>query len=673
MKAYGACIYLKTHNNNGEVFVSLACSKSRVAPLKTVSLPRLELCGALLLAELAKKVSLALRGIQFSNFYFWTDSTIVLSWLRMEPNHLKIFVANRVTKILETTKSLESSWNHVPTKLNPADLVSRGVSPNQLKNKDIWWHGPKFLRCDQSSWPKIETTKVDLIPELKELESVAMTMILDDGILERYSSYNKLIHVVAYIFRFFHNCCPKGSAHNRVVGFLHSEELQHARNALLKMVQLKHFPNEINNLKKNKHIHNTSKLKCLNPFLDEQGIIRVGGRLSNSNLSSECKYPIVLPSKGNFTKLVILKYHLQHLHAGPQLVLSRIRTEFWPLNGRRTVRSVLIKCIVCFKYKPVGFIQQMGNLPADRVSVSRVFSKIGIDYAGPYLIKEIKHRNKKLVKAYVCIFICLATKAVHIELVTDLTVDGFLNIFRRFIARRGLCSDIYSDNATNFTGANRELRKFGVLVNDIKFQSFLTESSIKWHFIPPRSPHFGGLWESAVRSVKSHLMKILNNVHLTYEDLYTLLTQIESILNSRPLTPLTDDPNDFQILTPGHFIIGDSLTSYPEPSISQLQVNLKSRYKHLQMLTEHFWKRWSSEYLHNLQVRSKWQNDPTVIKNGALVIIKEDGTPPRSWSLGRIIALHPGKDNIVRAVSLKTSSGVLKRAVTKICVLPIDC
>ncbi|XP_023310160.1 uncharacterized protein LOC111691478 [Anoplophora glabripennis] len=267
----------------------------------------------------------------------------------------------------------------------------------------------------------------------------------------------------------------------------------------------------------------------------------------------------------------------------------------------------------------------------------------------------------------------MTSKATHLELVTELTTSMFLNALKRFVARRGLCSHIYSDNASNFTRANRELLEFYHIIQKDQIQNYLRDQKIQWHYIPARSPNFGGLWEAAVKAVKHHLKRILNNIHLTYEEFYTLLTQIEAVLNSRPLTPLSSDPEDLEALTPGHFIIGEPLNSVPEPNVENQRLTPVARYHHLLRMTQHFWKRWKNEYLHNLQQRSKWkfQSDVSSLI-GSLVLLKEDNTPPQQWPKGRITAIHPGHDNIVRVVSVKTPSGIVKRALGRVCVLPLN-
>lgn len=319
----------------------------------------------------------------------------------------------------------------------------------------------------------------------------------------------------------------------------------------------------------------------------------------------------------------------------------------------------------------------MENLPSSRLNSGRPFTTVGIDFAGPFLIKDGKLRSRKIIKCYLSVFVCFSSKAVQLELVGDLTSDAFLNALKRFISQRGLCNHIYSDNATNFVGAKNALNEVSnwlkSLEKDSKFAEFLNQNLISWHFISSHAPNFGGLWEVAVKTAKYHLYRIVGNVHLTFEGLYTVITQIEAIMNSRPLFPMSNDPNDLEILTPGHLLIGNSLTALPQSSVVELPTNRLNQYQHLQQLVQHFWSRWSKEYLLHMQQRSKWKvNNTFDIKIGTMVLIKEDNAPPLNWKFGRVVETYPGSDGIIRVVDIKTSSGLLKRSVRKLCILPIN-
>ncbi|XP_066248815.1 uncharacterized protein [Euwallacea similis] len=314
----------------------------------------------------------------------------------------------------------------------------------------------------------------------------------------------------------------------------------------------------------------------------------------------------------------------------------------------------------------------MGELPKARVTPSRPFLSVAVDYAGPFELKDGKTRSRKLIKGYISIFVCLATKAVHSEVIMDLTSDGFLSMLKRFVSRRGLCSHIYSDNATNFVGCNNELISIQNLMKSSQFKTYTLHSNIRWQFMPARSPHWGKLHEAAVKSCKHHLKCVLNGTHLHYEEFYTLTTQIEAILNSRPLVPMSSDPNDLNAFTPAHFLIEQELTAIPERDLTSDKINFTKRYHHVQLM-KHFWSRWQKEYLHHLQQRNKWQRasgpNPHV---GSLVLLKEDHVPPQCWPLGRIAAFHPGKDDVVRVVTVKTKNGVVKTVVTRVSLLPVQ-
>jgi len=271
----------------------------------------------------------------------------------------------------------------------------------------------------------------------------------------------------------------------------------------------------------------------------------------------------------------------------------------------------------------------------------------------------------------------MAVKAVHLEVVSDLSTDAFLNAFKRFISRRGRPADMYSDNGTNFVGANRQLEKceefFGSEQSKRHIMDHGMSKAIKWHFIPARAPHFGGLWESAVKSFKSHFYKTASETAMTFEEASTLVSQIEAILNSRPLTAISSNPNDLNYLSPGHFLVGNTLTSYPEMDIMEVKVNRLSRWQMLERIRQHFWKRWTSEYLLTLQQRNKWSTSKgSQIKVGQLVICKEDGLPPLKWIVGRVQSVAPGADDIVRTATIKTATGEYKRPAAKLCVLLIE-
>lgn len=671
--AYGACLYMRSTSLDGSTLARLICARSRVAPLKSTSLPRLELCGALLLATLFSKITEALT-VKIDGCFFWSDSTIALAWIKSDSSRWQTFVSNRVAEIQRLTPG--DKWNHVATDQNPADFLSRGMDARNLSTSNLWWKGPSWLQEGEDSWPQSNIHISDMPEQKKLMMTFAVLETKDFSILRRCSSWNKFCRVIAYCLRFAGNLRLKHNKEARISGSLSAAELLRARTTLLKLHQEEEFPRELHDLRRDQPIHHNSKLRTLNPFLDEEGLMRVGGRLTHAPLSYSQRFPIIMSKKHVLTEIIIRDCHYQNLHAGSQLLAATLRERYWIVSMRSAIRRVLSKCILCFRLKPAVSSQLMGNLPEVRVTPSRPFANVGLDYAGPF---NIKISRNKTGKAYLCVFVCMAVKAVHLELVSDLTTNAFLNALKRFISRRGKCLTIMSDNGKNFIGAKNELQK---IVRSLlseneskeKIMNFVANNSIKWSFIPPYSPHMGGLWEAAVKSAKSHLKTVINDTPLTFEELYTVIVQIESILNSRPLCPLSVDINDLNVLTPGHFLIGTALNSILEEDVRDVPVNRTNRFQLLSRMQQCFWQRWSAEYVTQLQSRLKWkQKDRSEhVRVGRMVVIKDDNLPPLRWQLGRITEMHPGADGLTRIVSVRTASGIVKRSLPKICILPLD-
>ncbi|XP_055622274.1 uncharacterized protein LOC129765861 [Toxorhynchites rutilus septentrionalis] len=581
------------------------------------------------------------------------------------------FVANRVAKIQQIAEN--HPWNHVPGCQNPADLISRGVLPEGIISNNLWWEGPSWLWKEQRHWPDqpvpADTTEAE--GEFRRSAANYATVQQDgftDWYLSKFSTFTDLIRRTAYWLRLL-EILRQHRRDELSQDFLNTTELTDAEYAIIRCVQKKEFEREWKALSKGETVAKGSKIRWFNPTLSPENLIRVGGRLEYSSEPISKKHPIILPALHPLTKMIFEHYHKQLLHAAPQLLLATVRQRYWPLGGRNLAREVYHNCNRCARLKPKQIQQFMADLPAARVNVARPFLKTGVDYFGPILICHAPRRPAS--KAYVAVFVCMCTKAVHLEIVTDLSTERFIQALRRFIGRRGKCSDIFSDNGTNFVGAHNQLKDLSKFLKNEEYREKITREcaneGIQWHFNPPSAPHFRGLWEAAVKSAKIHLMKVVGDTVLSFEDMSTLLVQVEGCMNSRPLISMSDDPNELEPLTPGHFLIGTTMHQLPDMNVSEIPMNRLKQWQATQRILQCFWKRWRSEYLTHLQKRTKRCQPPIPIAVGQLVIVRDENLPPTRWKMSRIIQLHPGMD---RVVTLKTATGHMKRPVEKICLLP---
>ncbi|GFX42143.1 integrase catalytic domain-containing protein [Trichonephila clavipes] len=351
--AYGAVVYLQCFLHNGAAKVSILASKSRVAPIPVISIPRLELCACVLLAQLVKKIHSTLR-LNISDIVLHTDSTIALAWLNTPANRLKTFVANRVVKVQELTEGFQ--WNHVPSVLNPADLVSRGLCPCDLPNLRLWWHGPQFLEKGKLSSEETSLSPVEECEYSKELKTGSSSDIITSSVCV---STNCVSSILSTLLR-------------------------------------KSFLAEIKSLQSKGVVSPNSKLRNLNPFIDSDGLLRVGGRLSNSDLPYVNKHPAILPGNHNLTVQIIVHFHRKNLHTGASSLLHYVREKFWPLNGRSLCRKVVHECLVCFKNRPLVTSQLMGNLPRDRVVPDYPFNCSGANKELKRFLKLIEDSDDNL-------------------------------------------------------------------------------------------------------------------------------------------------------------------------------------------------------------------------------------------------------------------------------------
>lgn len=309
----------------------------------------------------------------------------------------------------------------------------------------------------------------------------------------------------------------------------------------------------------------------------------------------------------------------------------------------------------------------MANLPEARFDARRPFSTVGLDYLGPFTVKKFRKTEKR----YVLLITCLATRAVHLEVAASMDTDCFIMALRRFIARRGRPHTVYSDNGTNLVGGERELREAIKQWNQSKITDALSQRDIRWVFLPPAAPHMGGSWERLVSSVKRALRVVLGHQCVSEDVLVTALAEVEFMLNGRPLTYISSDPQDLEPLTPNSFLLGatEGKEGLPPGVFSEGDMLGRRRWRQTQILADHLWKRWRQEYLPFLAARQKWRTENRNLQVDDLVILAEDNTPRGYWPLGRVTQVFPSSDGRVRSAEVKTKSGTYVRPVTKLCHL----
>ncbi|XP_070535105.1 uncharacterized protein [Ptychodera flava] len=420
-------------------------------------------------------------------------------------------------------------------------------------------------------------------------------------------------------------------------------------------------------LQRKKQVRRYSPLYKLDPILDK-GIIRVGGRLERASVSPDSKHPIVLPKDSPLSTIIPQETHKEVGHLGRNSMLAKLREKYWILRAPTAIRNLVTKCVICRKYRAKVCEQKMSDLPKDRITPEEPpFTRTGVDYFGPLEVK----RGRVTEKRYGAIFTCMATRAVHLEVACSLDTDSCINAIRRFIARRGQVKSIRSDNGTNFIAADKELKESIRRWNQEKIAEMLHQQDIKWEFNPPAGSHFGGVWERHIRTIRKIIFSLLKEQPLRMSDeaLRTLFCEVEAIINSRPITRLSEDPNDLEALTPNHLLMLKPKQALP-PGLFQKNDNyVRRRWRQVQYLTDIFWKRWMKEYLPLLQERQKWLEIRRNLNVGDVVLIVDNTAPRNSWSMGRITEVMKDKKGLVRFAEVKTRATTLRRPVDKLCVL----
>ena len=670
--AYGVVSYLRVQDSSGRVYCSFLTSKSRLAPMKVISIPRLELSAAALAVKVDESLLNELQ-IPLGKSTFWTDSMLVLQYINNHHKRFKVFVANRVADIQRRTES--NQWKYVPSAENPADDISRGMSAKELVDNSRWVKGPVYLWYSEESWLKMNIEpQLDLIkgdPEVCKkstvlsLSSKVEQNQLDDFFIQ-YSSFHKLKKSVAWLRRFI--SWLKNRMNNRIIKFEDNVtvvEMEEAESVVLRYLQKNSYAEEIEVLKSGRCLPNNSSLYRLEPYLEDD-LLKISGRLKYASATHDQKHPVILPRQHSVTRTIASEIHIAAGHSGRERTLAEIRSKYWIPKARPLVNDIIRKCVDCIRYKGNCMQQRMADLPEERIVAGKpAFTFCGTDVFGPFLTKRGRSREKR----YGCLFTCFTTRAVHIEMLNSMESDAFINALNRFMCRRGIPEKMRSDNATNYRGAYRELLvEFNKMCKSNRVQNHLLSKGLTWEYNPPYASHAGGVWERVIRSARNILNVLIKNQILDDERLTTIFCQVECILNNRPLVPASDDPRDLEPLTPNHLLLlrpGYNLAL----TVTRPQDEFGRRWRHVQLVADKFWERWIKEYLCTIQLRSKWFVVRNNVAVGDLVLINDPNTARSVWPLGRVTETYTGRDGLTRSVKVRTINGEVVRPITKLLLL----
>ena len=657
--SYGACVYVRIKTKDNEIKTSLVTSKSRVNPVNKLTIPRLELMGLLLMSRLVNNTRKHLSIVyDIEKTVVWTDSSVAFAWTVNSDKSYERFIENRLIEIRNNLNGIELKL--IDTKSNPADIVSRGCKPSDLMLNSLWFKGPDFLILPESQWPnfkvgdKFKETCLLVNEEKKIYHGPNLSEIVD---IKKFSELQKLLRVTAWVYRYISNLrkkkeerrLDKNNINNKqinnealVAEELTIDELRKAKSMWLKTVQ--------NNVERK----DQPKL-----FLDEEGLLRLVGRLENAPIPYETKHPTWLPKEHYLTSLIVKNAHKIVLHNGVKDTLTQLRSEYHVQKGRQLVKKLIHECVVCRKYEGKKYdYPESPDLPSSRVEMNCSFSNSGIDYAGPMYVYNVFNNDNQLFKVWIALITCQTSRAVYLDIATDYSGNSCINVLRRFFNRKGIPKLMISDNGSSFTGTD--------------VQNFATSNEMEWKFNLEKAPWFGGFFERMIKSVKRCLLKSIGNKRIKYNELLTVLSEIERVVNNRPLTYVYDDTTE-EPLTPNHLMYGKRIGRNMNMTENK---NFNEINKNVENILNHFWKRWSSEYLTELRdgqhVKKHKQNDMKGfnVKENDIVLVEDDKRKRYQWRLGRINNVFRGSDGKIRGAEIvvKTAegTGVLKRPVNKL-------
>lgn len=662
--AYASVAYLRIKKDE-KLECRLISAKTRVAPIRLTSIPRLELEAARLGARHAVAIKNALQ-IKPEKTFFWSDSDTVLIWIRSDAKANPAFVAHRIAEIQDLTDVAD--WRYVPSGKNIADEASKKLEKYAIDSNSRWYLGPEFLQKPESEWPKKKTRKPELTQAvIKKFDDVKMKLSIQ---LERFSNWWKLQRAVARTVHYFNVLKAKVEKTKRANGrIITSEELNEAEVLLIKLAQRDDYHEEVKALMNGENVPHTSKIIGMNPYLDNSGVMRSNNRLDLCQIiNDETRRPIIMPPRHKVTKLIIRYYHERLNHQNHETVLNNLRQKYWIPTSREVLRRIRQSCPECKIQMAEPESPMMAPLPEDRISMVQPFTHVGVDVFGPISVVL----GRKTENRYGVIFTCLNTRAVYIHITHSMSTDSFIMAFQTFTSRRGTPRVVYSDNGKNFVGAEKILKKQMKQLDREKIADKFTSSELEWKFNPPLSPHMGGAWERLIRSVKRALYACLpKSRKVNDETLTSLMALIEYVINSRPLTHIpTDDIGE--ALTPNHWLLGSGDGRKPLAPLSDDVGVLRNSWRRSEELANIFWKRWVTEYLPTLARRTKWTKPTDPLKVDDIVIIVDKDLPRNSWPRARVIEVNKAKDGQVRSATVQTVKGIYTRPAVMLAKLDLS-
>ncbi|XP_078311589.1 uncharacterized protein LOC144618785 [Crassostrea virginica] len=505
--------------------------------------------------------------------------------------------------------------------------------------------------CDLDTWQSDVETYLSDVTSAPESESGPKSIV---SRFERFSEWSRLVHAFGRL-----KTRARQQKTRKMTDVLVT--FQETENFIISLVQHDVYSDEIRCIRSYKPIPRGSPLQSLGPVMDMEGILRVGGRLNRLKLDDFQKNPVIISGSHHIATLLVRHHHQLLSHQGRHLTEGAVRSAgLWITGGKRLVSSVIFSCVTCKKLRGKHAVQQMADLPADRIEPAPPFTNVGVDVFGPWQIVTRRTRGGSASsKRWAVLFTCLVTRAIHIEIVDSLSSSAFINAVRRFTSIRGKVKIFRSDRGTNFLGATDDLQIDTIRVEDDSMKKFLYDSGTKWIFNPPHSSHFGGAWERMIGLVRKILDAMLmepSNRNITHDILCTLMAEVTTIVNSRPLTPVSSDPDSPFVLTPNTLLTQKHSSDSDSPEFGNIGLKdmLKSEWKRVQGLANQFWKRWKSDYLHLLQPRRKWKQTEPNINEGDIVLLKKD-SPRNHWPMAVVLKTFESDDTLVRKIQIKLS------------------